>query len=253
MLRRALWAAAFAATLPAQSIVPARAGLVSYADEAYIDDRLLEISTTHFSRIHENGVLRTGAGRAEVLLGPCSAMWVDENSSFRLISDALSDVRLEVLSGSVVVFAGAMVKGARMTVLLKTSIAPLDSKGAYHFDAMPARIKVLAGRTAVQWDNRTTALTASRLLVLEGAADVIKFDRRSTDALESWSYARAAHLAHMAAEQRWSGPDHSAAADPAASRGPLAPNRAGNTPAPPLPEANPPVIAPAAGCRVEPW
>jgi len=250
MLRKALWAAALAASLPAQSIVPARAGLVSYADEAYIENRLVEISTTHFFRVHENEVLRTGAGRAEVLLGPCSAMWVDENSSFRLISDALSDVRLEVLSGSVVVSSGAMVKGGRMTVLLKTSVAPLDAKGAYHFDTAPARIKVLAGRTAVQWDNRTTELAASRLLVLEGSADAIKFDRRSPDPLENWSYARAAHLARLAAEQRWSVLDHPGVQD-ATARVPI--NHPGPVLVTPQPEATPPVIAPASGCRVEPW
>ena len=251
MLRKALWAAALAASLPAQSIVPARAGLVSYADEAYIEDRLVEISTTHFFRVHENEVLRTGAGRAEVLLGPCSAMWVDENSSFRMISDAVSDVRLEVLSGSVIVSAGQMVRGARMTVLLKASVAPLDPKGAYHFDAAPARIKVLAGRTAVQWDNRTTPVTASQLLFLEGAADVIKFDRRSPDALENWSYARAAHLARLAFEPRGSVPDHPTAGD-AAARVPL--NRPGSVLGPSQPpEANQPVMAPTSGCRVEPW
>src|SRR5208283_3885437 len=103
MLSKALCAGALALTLPAQSIVPVKAGLITYVDEAYVDGRPVEISPTRFFVMNENAVLRTGIGRAEVLLGPCSAMWVEEQSSLRLISSGLNDVRLEVLNGSVVV------------------------------------------------------------------------------------------------------------------------------------------------------
>lgn len=89
---------AFAASLPAQSIIPAKAGLVSYADDASIEDRLISVSPSDFFFVKEDAVLRTGAGRAEVLLGPCAAMWIDEKSSFRMISSGLSDIRIEVLS-----------------------------------------------------------------------------------------------------------------------------------------------------------
>ena len=240
--------AALAATLPAQSIVPAKAGLVSYADEAYIDDRPLEISTAHFFRINENAVMRTGAGRAEVLLGPCAAMWIDENSSFRIISNELSDVRLEVLTGSVLVATAEMVKGTRLSLLLKTSVAPLDPKGAYRFDAGPPRVKVLAGRASVQWENRTIAVNAGQLLQLDRLAEVGKFDKRNPDPLENWSRIRAALLLRLSRLHTGNSPDPAAPGD-IVLRGP----RSGTSEIPPPTIPLPAPLPPGSGCVVAPW
>jgi hypothetical protein len=250
MLRKAVWAVVLTASLPAQSVVPAKAGLVSYAREVYVDGRLVEISPAHFVVVNENGVLRTGSMRAEVLLGPCAAMWIDEQSTFRMISSTLSDIRIEPLSGSVVVATGPMIKGTKVTVLLKTSAAPLDPKGAYRFDAEPALIKVLSGRTAVQWVSRAIPLTAGRLLLLDAQmdpqADAGKFDKRNADAFEKWSKWRAAYLFQLSTHRREISPE-----PPGDAPAPGRSNTARNAPAqggpPPMP--SPPTF----GCGVAPW
>ena len=162
MLRGALSVAALAACLPAQSVIPAKAGLISYSDEAYVDGRLVETASTRFFVINENSVLRNASGHTEVLLGPCSAMWVDEQSSLRIASSVLSDVRVELLSGSVVIATGDMIKGSKLTVLVKTASATAEPRGAYRFDADPPRVKALAGKITVE-GNRAISLTAGRL------------------------------------------------------------------------------------------
>jgi len=201
MFGKSVWAVALAASLPAQYLIPAKAGLVSYADEAYIEDGPVNISPTDFLFVTENGVLRTGAGRAEVLLGPCAAMWIDEKSSFRMLSSALSDIRIEVLTGSAIVAAGAMARRTKLTLLLKTSVAPLDHKGAYHFDAEPPRVEVLSGRTTVQWADQRFSVTAGRWLALDALASVRKFAKLNPDPLEKWSNGRAALLARLSNQQ----------------------------------------------------
>jgi hypothetical protein len=198
MFGKTAWVVALAASLHSQPIIPANAGLVSYAEEAYIDNRLVD---DHFFVVNENTVLRTAVGRAEVLLGPCAAMWIDENSSFRMISTVLSDIRIEVLTGSVIVAAGAIVKGTELTLLLKTSVASVDRKGAYRFDAEPPRVQVLAGRSTVQWANQGISVTAGRWLPLGGLAHARKFDQRNPDPLDTWSNARAAFLARLSGRQ----------------------------------------------------
>ena len=60
-----------------------------------LNDRLIELSPGHILFVSESAILRTGVGRAEVLLGPCAAKWVGDNSSFRVVSSALSDMRIE--------------------------------------------------------------------------------------------------------------------------------------------------------------
>jgi hypothetical protein len=225
-------------------MVPAKAGLVSYADEAYVDDRLVEISPTRFFAMNENAVLRTGIGRAEVLLGPCSAMWVDQQSSLRMISSGLSDVRLEVLSGSVVVATGEMVKGTKVTLLLKTSAAALDPKGAYRFDAAPPRIKTLAGRTTVQWAGRAILIPAGRMLPLDAAAQPVKFDKQNAGVLETWSNGRAAYLARLSGQLSREGPEPTAP-DATTPRGGPGRNRSPLDSIPALPNPQ--------GCGVTAW
>ena len=120
--------ALMAASLSAQSVLSTKAGLVSDGGEVYMDDRRVEISPSGIVMVNENAVLRTGAGKAEVLLGPCAAIWIDENSSFRLISNDIIDTRIEWLTGSAVVGAGAFQGGAQITVQLRAvSVLVADS------------------------------------------------------------------------------------------------------------------------------
>jgi hypothetical protein len=247
MLRTALCVAALTASLPAQSIIPAKAGLVSYAGEAYIDGRQVEISTTHFSAMNDNALLRTGVGRAEVLLGPCSAMWVEEQSALRMVSSALSDVRLIVLRGSVIIATGEMMKGTKVTVLVAAAVAPLEAKGAYRFDADPARVKVLGGKTAVQWADRVIPLNTGHLILFDAWALPSRFDRHSPDAFENWSIGRAEYLEDLSGRQTREG------------RGPAEPDIAYRRGAsgvnsgtiPPIPQSA--TVPPAAACSVSGW
>lgn len=177
---------------PAQSVIATRAGLISYAEHGvFIDGRRVEISPAHPSFASENAVVRTGRGPAEVLLGPCTVMWVGAHSSFRLIANALSDTRVELLAGSAMVDAGEGEKDNKSTLLLQSAATVVDRKGVYRFDAAPAEVKVLSGRLTVEWAGRHTAVLSGSLLALDGSISARKFDRRDTDALFEWSRSRA--------------------------------------------------------------
>ncbi len=226
-------------------------GVVSHAGDALIDDRLVN---DNFFIVNANSILRTGAGHAEVLLGPCAALWIDDNSSFRMISTALSDVRIDVLKGSVIVATGAMPKGTKLTLLLKGSVASVDRKGAYRFDAEPPRIQVLAGRITVQWDSRHIPVIAGRWLPLDGRVYARKFER-NPDQLDNWSNRRAALLARLAGWQPADTNEPAPSADLGAVRiatkgeARQLPNLSGqvSTDLPPRPDS------PRSGCGVGPW
>jgi len=249
MLRTAICVAALTASLSAQSVIPAKAGLVSYAGEAYIDGQQVEVSSAHFIAMNDNAMLRTGWGRAEVLLGPCSAMWVEEQSALRMVSSALSDVRLIVLRGSVIIATGEMMKGTKVTVLLTAAVAPIEAKGAYRFDSEPARIKVLSGKpTAIQWENRVIPLNTGRLLVLDAGAEPAKFDRRNSDTFENWSIGRAEYLEDLSGRQTREGRGPGPPGDIVMR---TAPNVGGPGPIQTVPQ--PVTVPPAAACSVSGW
>lgn len=234
-------------TLPAQSVIPVKAGLISYAGDAYLDDRPVAASANHMVMMKAHDVVRTGADRAEVLLGPCSAMWIDEGSSFRLVSNALDDVRLEVLRGSVVVAVGDLIRGTRVTLLLQSSSAGLDGRGAYRFDAGPPRLKTLAGRIALQFANRTLSIPAGRTFALDSSTEPARFDRQNPDGFETWSKGRAAYLARLSGQQKTNRLEPPTG-DEASSRVRSA-NNPSHFPIPPDGLPNPPSV----GCGVTPW
>lgn len=179
--------------LPAQSVIATRAGLVSYAEgDIYMDGHRARISPAHPSTVNRNAVVRTGAGRAEVMLGPCAVMWVGAHAAFRIVDNALSDTRVELLSGSTMIDAGEIARGNKVTLSIGAAAAVVDRRGVFRFDAAPARVKVLAGRTTVHWASRAWAVRAGSLLPLDNPASVRNFEKDTPDSLDLWSKVRAA-------------------------------------------------------------
>src|SRR5579862_6075544 len=83
-----------------QSVISTHSGVVYFFTGAvYIGDERLEQKFGRFPDIAEGRELRTETGRAEVLLTPGVVLRVSENSSVRMLSDKLSDTRVELLTG----------------------------------------------------------------------------------------------------------------------------------------------------------
>ena len=114
----------------------------------------------------------------------------------------MSNVRIELLTGAVIVGTGAWGKGSKVSLLLDTSVASLARKGAYRFDAGPRRVQVWAGKTSVRQANRAVSVTAGRWLSWDTGAGVGKFDTRRPDPLDDWSESRAARLASLASSEK---------------------------------------------------
>src|SRR5271169_1398187 len=88
----------------AQYVISAHAGVVQYVEgRAYLNDQVVEPKFGQFPDIKENQEFRTAEGRAEVLLSPGVFLRLGENSSIKMVSSHLTDVRVEVLTGSAVI------------------------------------------------------------------------------------------------------------------------------------------------------
>jgi hypothetical protein len=187
--------ASFSVALRAQTTIPAKAGLVDYTQGIVsIDDYPVEATGTHFLDVKENDVVRTEGGRAEVLLGACSAMWIGNNSSFRMRSNSLMDTRIELLTGSAVVAVGATSKDSRLALVVNPVTVSLGRKGSYRFDVEPTHLKVTGGSAMVEWPGQSISVGSGQMALLNGAAEIRKFDKRNADSLDDWSKARAAGL-----------------------------------------------------------
>jgi len=186
-----------AVSASAQPVISAKSGTIALVEGAvYLGDQLVEPSLTKFPDVKENGVVRTEAGRAEVLLTPGVSLHLGENSSFRLVTNRLIDTRLELLTGSAVLDAVEIAKDTNVTVVCKGGTVALTKAGHFRFDTDPARIKVFAGVADVQIGGQHIEVPGGKMLSLSGdSASAEKFDKEDTDSLDNWAWRRGEAMA----------------------------------------------------------
>src|SRR3954462_1876934 len=85
----------------AQSVISAHSGVIHYVEgDVSVDGAPVHTKFAEFQDVKAGQLLATAEGRAEILLTPGVFLRMAENSSVRMVSNALADTRLEVVSGS---------------------------------------------------------------------------------------------------------------------------------------------------------
>ena len=189
-----VWVCAPAA---AQQVISAKPGTINYVEGAVsIEGKPVEMRSESFPRLRENSQLRTAAGRAEILLTDGVFVHAGENSALRMVSDQLTDTRLELIEGSVLVeWVDTLRHNPGVTITLGDATVTLLKCGLYRFDSRPPQLKVYAGEARVSRAGQTVEAGKARLLVLAGVAVPEKFDTQAGDALFRWARRRSEYLA----------------------------------------------------------
>ncbi len=179
----------------AQSIISAHSGVLHYSEGAvFIADKAVGAQLGTFPDIKENGQLRTGQGRAEVLLTPGVFLRVGENSAVRMITNRLIDTRVEFVSGSVMVEVDDPLKDNSVALVYKDYTVQLKKHGLYGFESDPAQLKVYNGEAEVSTDGNTVVVKEGKLLPFTSALVAEKFDNKDGDALWRWSKRRSEYV-----------------------------------------------------------
>jgi hypothetical protein len=148
---------ALAVRFPAagQSVVSTHSGVVYFfAGAVFIGDEQLQQKFGRFPDIGEGRELRTETGRAEVLLTPGVILRVSENSTIRMLSNKLSDTRVELLSGSAILESTDDLKDTAVTVIHKKWQVRLPRTGVYRIDSAPPQLQVYKGEVEVATDGQ---------------------------------------------------------------------------------------------------
>jgi hypothetical protein len=190
-------AAAFLLTLAvpvcwAQAVISARSGLVNFvAGDVQLEGQPLKLDGAIFPNVKVGQTLSTRMGHAEVLLTPGVFLRLDKNSSFRMVSDHLTDTQIEILSGSVLVEADEILKDNRISIKLGDSDTVLIKTGLYHFNAEAGQIRAFAGKAMVSDASKSTELKGGRTLLVGSSLTADKFNKKkSKDELYAWSAQR---------------------------------------------------------------
>ena len=182
----------------AQSVVSTHSGVVYFFEgSVFLGDQPLEQKFGRFPDMGAGGQLRTEKGRAEVLLTPGVVLRVDENSAIRMVSDKLSDTRIELLGGSAILESNEAPADTSVELSYKNWQVRVPSHGVYRIDADPAQVRVYKGEVEVSAGGQTETTRVRDGEVLPLAAVLVT--ERSTagdgDAFKSWAVGRSDAIA----------------------------------------------------------
>lgn len=184
-----------------QEVVSARAGLIHYVEgRVTVDGKSTErVANTklfsQFPEVKEGSTLQTTEGRAEILLSPGAVLRVGEDSTVKMLSSKLTDIRLELLSGEAVIDIAELLKENNVSIRIKDSTIMPRRTGTYKLTAEPAELMVFEGQANVVAGDTNRVVRKGNALALGPELVARKFDTEKGDSLIRWSARRSGYLA----------------------------------------------------------
>lgn len=199
----------------AQSVISTHSGTVHYFEgDVSINGQPLVAKHARFDEVREQEVLRTGRGRAELLLAPGVFLRVGENSAVRMLDNRLASTRIELVSGTVIVESDAKdasMKDTPLTLIYGDHEVRMVKQALFEMSADPAEIRVYKGEAELATGEGEVRVKDAHKTALD-AVSVEKFDAKNADDLYLWARDRSESIsaANMASARNissaWSSP-----------------------------------------------
>jgi len=183
-----------AALALAQDVISARAGFVNYKHGRILlpkgtdgkDVRQLEAGQT----------AGTGIGRLELLLAPGSFLRLDNESEIRLVSSRLTDVQVELLSGTATLEVNEIPRQAALAILWRDQTIPAEHSGVFRFEPGNDSMRVYVESGKLKLANQTVKAGNYVDLAAGGTLTAaLRFNRKNIDEFDRWNQARGYQLA----------------------------------------------------------
>lgn len=170
-----------------QSVRSTHSGLLYFFDgTVFVGDELLQQRFGRFPEIPEGVVLRTELGRAEVLLTPGVFLRVDENSSIRMLSNSLSNTRIELLRGSAILEGSHETSNPPDALVYQNWQVRVQEDSVARIDSEPARVRVYSGTAVVSTEDGSGTVTVHRGEVLPFGSALVA-EQATTPAVDAFN------------------------------------------------------------------
>lgn len=178
-------------------MISAKSGVIHYTEgEVYLSGKPITPKRTEFLRVQDGEILRTGSGRAEILLTPGVFLRLSENSEMEMDSADLSDSRVELLSGTALMEVGEMDKAHSLTLTVAGAKLDFRKKGLFRINAGESpSVNSFDGEVMITHDGQNLTLKEGRETSLKGVLMAEKFDKDDTDSFYRWAGRRAGYTA----------------------------------------------------------
>jgi len=201
----------------AQTVVSVTSGVINYSEgSVLVDNNKLEQKSGTFPTLANGAVLKTEDGRVEVLLTPGTVLRLDHNSSIRLVSNALSDTKVEFQAGAAILDASEAESLKNLKIEFGLSEIRFDQPGVYRIDADPASVETYSGKAEITKQAKTVSIDPSHLYFLDADLDTPKSDGAEQDEFYRWAHDRSETVLadnRLADQIKDSGSDPNADAD----------------------------------------
>jgi hypothetical protein len=144
--------------------------------------------------LREGQVLRTGHGRAELLLGSGVFLRLGDQSAVRMLDTRLEDTQVELQQGTALIEVVDMARDSDVHIVVGPTRTGFKGSGLYRFEAGPNELRVFGGQAEVFSGGQEVVAPRGRAVHLGDALIVSKFDRRKNDALHEWAARRSFFL-----------------------------------------------------------
>jgi hypothetical protein len=191
-----IWGACLlAASAYGQFVVSAHSGTVHYVEgQVFLQNEAVNPKAGQYPAMKIGDMLRTEEGRAEVLLTPGVFLRMAENSAVKMVSNQLSDTRLEILRGSILVECAELLKDNAISFRYKDAVVSLRKHGLYRFDTEENRFRVYNGEALVESAGNGVTVKEGKQVTFGGELAVEKFDKSLGDPFYRWGDRRASYL-----------------------------------------------------------
>jgi hypothetical protein len=180
----------------AQYVVSAKSGMVHYTEGQVFLGEAIDPKPGEYPEIKEGQHLTTKQGRAEVLLTPGVFLRMSEDSDIAMLSTRLTDTRVEVASGSIVLEVGEVMKGNSVQLLVGGTTVEVTKSCLIRVDAgSPASIRVYDGEVNIVNGAETIRLKEGKQALLSTVPTIEKFAKNDSDAFLRWVSRRSGYMA----------------------------------------------------------
>ncbi len=176
----------------AQDVVSASSGVLQYFEGAVdLDDHAIEHKAAVFPSLKDESVLKTGKGRAELLLTPGVFLRLDEETAVKMLSNSLSDTRIELLRGTVLLDNLNAPPSGAITLLYKGSSVHFPQPGIFRIDASLSELQAYSGQAEVRrGSGSASAVEAQHLYDFVLAFTMLQFSDGDGDEFYDWAHNR---------------------------------------------------------------
>jgi len=178
-----------------QAVISAKSGVINYHEgEVFTNGNRVEAKPGQFAEWKKGEELTTVNGRAEILLTPGVFLRVSEESKLLLVENRLSDTRIQVVAGSVMLECAELLEDNSVTLSYGSYNLAVRKAGLYRVDASTGTAKVFEGELQVAGNGQTLVLRKGKLTQLGSLLAAEKFDGKVNDSFYRWASRRAEPL-----------------------------------------------------------